>query len=394
MFLLFPVGTDNPLRRRPVMNYALILANVVLFLLTYRALTGEAAPRHYHNFGGLLLHPDSPQLYQFITYAFLHGGWMHLIGNMLFLYIFGNSVNDRLGHIGYLFLYLAGGIFSGIGHALLSSTPVLGASGAVAAVTGAYMVLFPHTNIFTFYWLFLLIGTAQFPALYFILFKLIIYDNMIEPRLGGPANVAYMAHLAGYGFGIVIPLLLIAIKMLPHSPYDLWALVKRWQRRQKYQRVVQEGYDPYSPVSSERKFVKSKVLEPRPPDPHTQEVMDLRIKVSQTILAGDLTTAADLYLKLLSLDPEQILPEQQQLDIANKLMQMGRHTEAARAYESFIGQYPKYPFLEQVQLMLGLIYSRYLDRKDLARKHLEAAEKELSNENQRRMCQEELQLLD
>ena len=96
------------------------------------------------------LDPRMPQLYQFVSYAFLHGGWMHLIGNMLFLYIFGNNVNDKLGNVGYFLLYLGGAIFSGLGHALFSNSPVLGASGAVAAVTGAYMVLFPKTYVHVF----------------------------------------------------------------------------------------------------------------------------------------------------------------------------------------------------------------------------------------------------
>jgi len=393
MFLLFPYGTDNPLRRRPVANYALILANILIFLATFRFRSGNASPDETLIYNHLLLNPQLPQLFQFITYAFLHANFWHVFGNMLFLYIFGNNVNDRLGHIGYLFLYLAGGIFSGLGHALLNDIPVLGASGAVAAITGAYMVLFPKTLIYTFYWIIYFIGSAQFSALYFILFKLIIYDNVVEPKFAGPSNVAYSAHLAGYAFGVGVPLFLIAVKLLPHSQFDLWALLKRWRRRQQLRQMANQGYDPYSPAPFRKKKVDLKVVSSAPLEPHAEQVMNLRAAVSGAISAADMDVAAENYLNLISLDPRQVLPEQQQLDIANKLMSLGRHVEAAHAYESFIARYEKYPFLEQVQLMLGLLYSRYLEKKESARKHLQAALENLTDENQRQMCRDELDQL-
>jgi len=393
MFLLFPYGTDNPLRRRPVANYALIIANILIFLATSRYRSDRASPEELQIYHQLLLDPKLPQLFQFITYAFLHANYMHVFGNMLFLYIFGNNVNDRLGHISYLFLYLAGVICSGLGHALFNEVPVLGASGAVAAITGAYMVLFPKTFIYTFYWFIYFIGSAQFSALYFILFKLIVYDNIIEPKLGGAGNVAHGAHLAGYAFGIGIPLLLIALKFLPHSQYDLWALVNRWRRRQLLRRMANRGYDPYTPAPYSRKKGDVKVVDSASIDPHAEQIMNLRGQISQSISAADLPAAAERYLDLISIDPQQILPEQQQLDIANKLMSMGRHLEAAHAYEAFIARYTKYPFLEQVQLMLGLLYSRYLEKKESARKHLQAALEKLTNEKQRQMCRDELDQL-
>jgi len=96
---------------------------------------------------------------------------------------------------------------------------------------------------------------------------------------------------------------------------------------------------------------------------------------------------------LIEIDPDHVLPQQNQLDIANKLAHLNRHPEAARAYEAFIKNYPRYPFLEQVQLMLGLIYSRYLDQKDRARTHLRAAQEKISNPAQRQMCRDELDRL-
>ena len=255
--MLIPIGTDNPLRRRPLMNYLLIAANVAIFLLTYHphAIGYNQMAVLRDSAAGYKLFPADPALYQFITYAFLHGGWMHLIGNMLFLYIFGANVNDKLGNVGYLFLYLGGAVFSGLGHTFTSSAPVLGASGAVATITGAYMVLFPKTYIHVLYVIFF-IGSTEIPAIYFILLKLIVWDNIVGPNLGASGNIAYTAHLAGYAFGIAIPLALLALKLLPHSHFDLWALLKRRHRRQQFRSAVNAGYDPFGPAAKLRKKLR------------------------------------------------------------------------------------------------------------------------------------------
>lgn len=385
---MIPIRTDNPLQRTPLVNYALVFANIVIFIMTKQYVGSSHLPDN--PLYGYRLLSDAPQLHQFISYAFLHGGWGHLLGNMLFLFIFGNNVNDRLGNMGYLLLYLAGAIFSGLGHIMVADAPVLGASGAVAAVTGAYMVLFPLTNIEVIY-IFIFIGVTNIPAIYFILFKLIVWDNVIGPSFSGPANIAYSAHLAGYAFGVVVPLALLALKLLPHSHFDLWALAQRWGRRQRYRSAVSGNYNPFSPTGSVRKNVSAKVTDEAPPaDPRVTET---RNKISEAVYAGDVPRAAQEYLGLLALDPQQILPQQQQLDIANQLMHDNHHGQAAVAYELFLKHYQRYPFREQVQLMLGLLYSRYLENPQQARTHLTAALPRLSDTNQHRMCQDEIDRL-
>ncbi len=109
------------------------------------------------------------ELWQYFTYQFLHENWLHILGNMVFLYIFGNNINDRMGHLGYLAFYLAGGVMAGVGHVLFSHQPVIGASGAVAAVTGAFLILLPRANITVFYFFFLF-GELEIPGLWFVLF--------------------------------------------------------------------------------------------------------------------------------------------------------------------------------------------------------------------------------
>src|SRR5258708_39834073 len=105
--MIIPIRTDSPLRHTPYMNWALIVANVVMFLIQ------QASPA----VAGLYeLSPRDPSLYTFITYAFLHANFMHIAGNMLFLYIFGNNVNDKMGHLAYLAFYLAGAVFAGVAY--------------------------------------------------------------------------------------------------------------------------------------------------------------------------------------------------------------------------------------------------------------------------------------
>ncbi len=401
--MIIPIGTNNRLQRRPTANYVLLGLNILIFIIPIflQAIdnrsgispggTESLAMSVERKLNSLKLHSTEPRLYEFITYAFLHANIMHILGNMLFLLIFGNNVNDRLGHTGYVLLYLGGAIFSGIGHVLFNVEPVVGASGAVAAVTGAYMVLFPKTNIHIF-WFFILITTFEIPALYFILFKLIIYDNLIMPSMSGPTNVAYGAHLAGYLFGVVVPMLLIMIKLIPHSQFDLWALTKRWHRRQQYNTAVHSGYDPFGHSEPKKKTVFSKVKNSGN-SAQEQQITDMRGKIGVCLQQGNYNEASRLYVELMQIDSKQVLAEQNQLDVANKLMQDQYHVDAAQAYELFLESYPRYPFIEQIQLMLGLLYSRYLESPKQARENLEKAMDKLRDPGQRQMCQEELNKL-
>ncbi len=394
--MLIPIGTNVRFSHKPVANYMIIAANIVVFLLTSQYASGKIESATFNN---CLLNPAAPQLHQFISYAFLHHNFWHIFGNMLFLYIFGNSVNARLGNVNYVVFYLAGGIFSGIGHCLTASAPVLGASGAVAAVTGAYMVLFPRSYVHVLYFIFL-VGIIDLPAFYFIIFKLVIWDNILGPSLYGQGNVAHSAHIAGYSFGILVPLIMLLLKLLPHTTTDLWALINQWRRRYQYQRVVQQGYDPFGMGSQNNNASPTpSILRPRKKlteeQKHTNEqIMQLRATISEAIRDTNLNEAASLYKQLIALSPEQVLAQQQQLDIANKLMHNGDYTAAAEAYEKFLQYYTNYPFVEQVQLMLGLLYSRYLNDNENGRKYLSKALEKLTDPSQRQMCQDELKRIE
>ncbi len=374
MFL--PIRTDSPLRHKPWMNWALILANVLVFALT------ELNPRIKARFW---LDPHHLTLWSYLTYAFLHANVMHIVGNMLFLYIFGNNVNDKMGNVGYLAFYLGGGIFAGIGHVLTASVPVLGASGAVAAVTGAYLVLFPRSNL-TIVYFFWLIGAFEIPSMWVIAFFFLqdVVMNFFPNLFGGAAAVAHTAHIAGTIYGFTICMALLLLKLLPRDQFDILALGQRWHRRRQYRSLVNQGFDPFGHTSMQGDNAKS------PPHPHAIEIASLRQRISAAISGRDQPGAVAAYRHLMELDPKQVLPRGAQLDVANQLAHEQDHAAAAGAYERFLSAYPKYDQVEQVELMLGLIYARYLGSPDLAREHLQRALPRLHRDREIELAESEI----
>lgn len=392
--MLLPIRTSISPRRTPYANYILIVANIILFMLSY-------GPHRVGPFveplrpwaQQFMLTPEHPYIWQFVSYAFLHGSLMHILGNMYFLYMFGNNVNDRLGNVGYLCFYLGGAVFSGLGHALLHDNPVLGASGAVAAVTGAYLVLFPQTFITVLY-MFFFIGTFEIKAMYLIALKLIFFDNILQKHISS-ANIAFDAHLAGYAFGIVVILLLLMVKLLDSHYSDLWGMLRQWNRRRTFRDVVDDAYDPWA-YARGRKPVAAKVEDHKDheePDLTNDPIRTLRFRISEAMNAHNTSEAIQLYEELLNRDPDHILPRQTQLDISNQLMADGQWRLSAKAYELFLKAYGNYEYAEQVYLMLGLLYGRYLNETSKAMEFLQRAKDRLTDPGQKRLCMQEIRRL-
>ena len=381
MFL--PLRTDSPLRHSPYMNWALIVANMIVFLITL--FTGNQGGANYV-MDHFALSSRQPEVYQFFTYQFLHSGWLHIAGNMLFLYIFGNNVNDRMGHIGYLAFYLAGGVCSGLAYVATQSNgvPMVGASGAISAVTGAYLVLLPRSNVTVFFWYFI-IGSYDVPSIWFILF---FFGYDIFLNFAGGDQVAHMAHIGGTIYGIMVCSGLLVFHLLPRDHFDIVALAQRWNRRRQYRDMVSKGYNPfdYTRVTDPPNHRAA----PPPLSPTTQSVMELRGAISQAISAHDLDLAAKQYLELKVVDPQQVLAAQNQLDVANHLAHQQLYPQAAEAYEAYLRQYPRTGQVEQVELMLGLIYARYLAQNEKARTHLTRAIEKLHGDREIALAREEL----
>ena len=159
-----------------------------------------------------------------ITHMFLHGGWLHIIGNMLYLWVFGDNVEDRVGRATYLLFYLLCGIAAAVGQGLVAPAPMLGASGAIAGVLGAYLVIAPGARIRTLIFLGIFITVIQLPAIVVIGFFIVIQliEGVASLRLEGyPATeqVAYFAHIFGFVAGILLLFLLRDRTRRDAAPY-------------------------------------------------------------------------------------------------------------------------------------------------------------------------------
>jgi membrane associated rhomboid family serine protease len=223
---LFPIKDDNPTRTFPLLTIALIVLNVVIFLaqillgdrFTYAFAMIPANVTHdplgvnvVHLAPGVAITSGWPVWTTLFTSMFLHGGWMHLIGNMMFLWIFGNNIEDHLGRIRFLIFYLACGLVAAGLHLLLgwnSPIPTLGASGAIAGVLGAYITLHPHARITTLVFIIIFVTVVELPAQVVLgLWFLIQFYNLLidtAATLGGGSQtggVAFGAHVGGFVAG-------------------------------------------------------------------------------------------------------------------------------------------------------------------------------------------------
>jgi len=219
---MIPLRAENPRRNIAVVTGLLILLNTIVFLYQV-SLPPRASLALVTNFG--VVPARAEQIFtkpggdvplaaaSLITSMFLHGGILHLLGNMLFLWVFGSSVEDRLGHLFYLFFYLLCGIGAGLTHVLVnwgSPVPSIGASGAISGVMGAYIVLFPFSRILTFVPLLFFFFTVRIPALvilgyWFAIQFLSGLSSLGEADQGG---VAWWAHVGGFVMGAILIVLL------------------------------------------------------------------------------------------------------------------------------------------------------------------------------------------
>ncbi len=387
---MIPIGTDAPRRRTPWMNWAIIALCFVIYLISHP----DNPSAHYlgvnSGWGKFLLWRQHLHLYQFVTYLFLHASIMHILGNMLFLWVFGDVVNERLGHIPYLLFFLAGGIFAGVGQVLTSGAPTLGASGAIAAVAGMFLVLAPMTNIRVWFFFFIF----KVPSLLFVIFEIVTFDLAGEIFPGRNDNVAHFAHLTGYTTGFTVGIILLAMRLVPRDQSDLLALINRLRRRHVYRSMVAAGFNPFATAPQGGNIVRPDGPMPlRPDDPDYLRCQELRNRITELRRDHLLPEAANVYLELKKLDPAQVLSAQIQLDIANQLMAAGHYPQAADAYEDYLKYYGTGANCDQVQLVLALIYARYFINRNRAIDLFQKALPKLHDGTQRELAQKELAAL-
>ncbi|MBF9044112.1 rhomboid family intramembrane serine protease [Rhodobacterales bacterium HKCCE4037] len=209
---MFPIRDHNPSTTTPFVTWALIAANVVIFLSYFPARSGsEAELLRFYIDWGLLPHDvttNGPGR-SLLTHMFLHGGWMHLIGNMLFLYIFGDNLEELMGHVKFAGFYILGGLGAAWGQIMAdptSTVPMVGASGAIAAVMGGYLLMFPRARIDVLVILVVLIKVFTIPAwlMLGLWFALQLVSGLQMDLVGG--GVAYWAHAGGFVAGVILTL--------------------------------------------------------------------------------------------------------------------------------------------------------------------------------------------
>ena len=229
---MIPLKDDSAGIRSPYVTVALIVTNVVAFLwqlselgLYESALRGGAVPYEILTFQDVGLPALLPPPLTIFTSMFLHGGFMHLGGNMLFLWIFGNNVEEALGRGRYLLFYLGTGLTATIAQVATTAggrdllVPVVGASGAVSGVLGAYILLFPHARILTLIPIFIFIRLVHVPAFVFIGLWFVL--QLVPALVGEPGTgVAFMAHVGGFVAGYLF------VRLTGGRPR--WAPTREW----------------------------------------------------------------------------------------------------------------------------------------------------------------------
>ncbi|MEM1165491.1 MAG: rhomboid family intramembrane serine protease [Planctomycetota bacterium] len=391
--MLLPIKTERAPRRQTVVTYWLIGACVVVFLLqsvigrfddphqisiidrcllqfpigmpqldeSERIIALDNSPdfeRQFNPGGGF-------RIWQVLTYQFLHGDTLHLLFNMLFLWVFGPPVEDRLGRAGFFGFYLCAGMAAAGAHALFAAElletslgpvrvtpPVLGASGSIAGVTGAFLVLFPRVRIRCFLFFFI-IGFIDIPAWVLIAFA-VMKDLFMA---GGGGAVAYEAHLGGYAFGAAISAMLISLGILSREPmYDLVSLWRHSSRRRTYQSLVRKhgigdvarshvGRDAGSPETTDA---------PDPTDEARRSILvHIRNDRQPEATAAYLNAAGEHGQIWLGRDP--------QLAMGQMLTAGGHHADAAAVYELFLQNMPSDREAAEVRVLLALICARRLN---------------------------------
>ena len=207
---MFPLKDDNPTQTKPIVTIGLIAFCVCIFLYQFSLLHSENT-FIINSFGmkpkELFLNPGLTNYSTIFSSMFLHGGFMHLIGNMLFLWIYGNNIEDAMGHIKFLLFYFVCGLAAALSQALVtpnSDIPMIGASGAVSGVLSAYLLLYPKARVSTLIFIFFFITVIRIPAGILILIWFatqLINANLTDPNSPG---VAWFAHIGGFLMGILL----------------------------------------------------------------------------------------------------------------------------------------------------------------------------------------------
>lgn len=206
---MLPLRDDIPSNRRPAVTYILVALNIAVFI--YQLALGRQGQNFIIAYGTIPVRVlNGTDLYTLLTAMFMHGGFWHILGNMLYLWIFGDNVEDVLGKFWFVAMYLLSGLAGSFTHIMIapnSTIPMIGASGAVSGVLGCYILLFPRARVLALVPIIFFIRIMMLPAVFFLGFWIFLQIIYGLGNIGGGAGVAYFAHIGGFAVGVIFGLI-------------------------------------------------------------------------------------------------------------------------------------------------------------------------------------------
>lgn len=337
MFLL-PFGTNNPTRKFPYATVTIIIINLIVYM------GGLRSGNYFEFIGNYGFVPGDPELLNLITHQFLHspmGLHLHLVGNMLFLWLFGNNVEDLMGPAIFVPFYLACGICAGLLHwafAIMGGSgdiPMIGASGAVFGITGAYFVLFPRSDVRVLLFIFIIPVTSfHLPALFFLglQFAREIYYGLSSMQAG--SGVAHWAHIGGFGFGAGILYLLILMRVIIVQNFDK---VKKGEYASMSQEEIFSGRLASANEKKNFSHIPADYRALMLAEPHAVLEPERQMQIGRIVAkAEDYEMAVTAYRKMLEHYPENPLSHRACLNIARIAAFQARDAGTAVAYLRWI----------------------------------------------------------
>jgi len=371
--MLFPIGTDLHHKRYPTVTYVLIGVNLLIFALQWAInqadglqSSNEVVRSAASILSNAALSGTDFHIYSLVTYQFIHASWWHVLGNMIFLLPFGKAVEDRLGHVGFACFYLGCGAIGGALHALMTASPVIGASGSVCAITASFIVLAPRTRIKVLL-IFFIIGIYYIPSLLFVLFFVLFDTFSLLASLAGAndAPTAWLVHLGGYIFGFGITFGLLASGIIQSTQYDLATMFRQANRRRAYKKVVSEM--PLHRTAKQEDYTPRSLL---------------TASITQTAAAGNPLAAAKQYINAVNDDAKIKLDHRTLLMLGSALIQDGRIEDGVKVYEDFLEHHKESDERGEVALLLVAKYIRNLRNTKRARELLAEFSSDFSDNHQ------------
>ena len=341
---MIPLGTDRITRKTPT-TITIVVLNIVIFLLISLGLNAESTATaskaaeieqfgvFYPGLQMVLTHP-----WTLVTYAFLHdpSGLSHVAFNMLFLWIFGRAVEDRLGSIWFAVFYIAGAIVSALGQWLISPAPMIGASGAIAAATGAFAALCPRSRVRVLFFFTIIEIPGIVLVLIFVGLDLFgqLGQSVSSTSRGG---IAYSAHLFGYAFGMLTMLALLGSGILKRTEFDLFFIMKQMKRRREMRAAVNQSRSPW-----------------------VNDISTLSVATPQAT-PDALRAGIPMRRQLSDSDAKRELHD------AGTRWSRGEFSAAANAWERFAQRFPSHPDSDGALLLAAVTYARKLNDPTRAR---------------------------